>query len=217
MRRALFFLLIAVVGCRRSKTQPTYDTTVISAAEQQSIAAVEDRLKFLEGLKGTLPPPKKEDDEIKLDPTDHLHPYWVNEENLADISGDTKGIATEDVTFTHDCAMEARHPPFGTHTYAKLQTCGVARYAFVIRTTSRIAPAITKYANKKEDGTFRPGIALGDVVVYDFKTKKVVGQFRWTAIQSSQSLDPQHLDADFERALTDSLSEAQHKFVTDDS
>jgi hypothetical protein len=182
----LLLVLTVASGCKKKSSEPKSDPKIdklLADAEKKSVDAIEVKLKFIEGLRGTLAPPTTKDG-VTLD-KEWASALWVHEVDLGTIGATPKGPRVKDAEDLRNCVKEARTPDFGKRTIAKLDKCESARWLYVVRTLARTEPKVTEQAKGVQAGKFIPGTASGDVLVYDLRDKKHVGGYRWKASNDS--------------------------------
>lgn len=202
-------------GCKKKSTDDSTGPTAtgqaaVDAYEKKAIAAIDEKLKSVEALKGKLPATTT--DGVVLDAKASSTKWWVHDIDLANVETTPTGRRVKDANEIRECAKEVRHPDFGKHSVSKLGTCERTRYALVVRTLARTEPKVTQEAKGMEGGKFLGGNANGDVVVYDVEAKKVAGAFRWTAGSTPLVLDGK-IAKDFDENVFVAIQQAYVKYV----
>ncbi len=194
-------LLLAASGCKKKSSDGTPEVDKAQAErlktaqaqwakdEAASIATIEAKLAYIQGLRGKLAPPTTKDN-VTLD-KDWTRDLWVYEADLADVAVEPKGPRVKDVSEIRECAKEARHPDFGKHNSTTIDKCAGIRYVYIVRTLARTEPKFLADATKIESGKFSAGVANGDVLVYDVRDKKHIGGYRWSARNDASILGPE--------------------------
>ena len=202
-------------GCKKKSSDATSGPSasgqaVVTAYEKTATAAVDAKLKLVEGLKGKLPATTT--DGVTLDGKASSARWWVHDVDLANVEATPTGTRVKDAGDIRECAKEARHPDFGKHSIDRLGRCERTRYAFIVRTLSRTDPKVTEQAKGPQNGKFLGGSAIGDVVIYDLEAKKPIGGYRWQAGNDALVLDGK-LVKDFEENIFAAIQNGYSKYV----
>lgn len=201
----------STLGCKKKSSDSGSKPNETTLDYSKEVAALETKLKFVEGLKGALPPPTTKDG-ATVDPKLTFANWWVHDTDLGNVeAAPGEGLHVKDVNVIRECAKEARHPDFGKHSLDKLGSCGRTRYALVVRTLARVDPKVTSQAQGMENGKFTKGTATGDVLVYDLQEKKQVGGYRWKA-ENDATVTGGKLIADFEENILEAIAAESRKF-----
>jgi len=181
-------------------------TKFLADSEKKKVASIEEKLKYVEGLRGKLAPPTTKDG-VTLDPKDWVKALWVHEVDMADLNVTPKGSRVKEIEETRSCAKEARTPDFGKRSVAKMDQCDAVRYFYIVRTLSRTEPKVTAKAAGMETAKFSTGVATGDVLVYDVRAKQHVGGFLWKATNDN-SVTGENLTKNFEDNILENIRSA---------
>lgn len=202
----------STLGCKKKSSDSGSKPNETTLDYSKEVAALETKLKFVEGLKGALPPPTTKDG-ATVDPKLTFANWWVHDTDLGNVeAAPGEGLHVKDVNVIRECAKEARHPDFGKHSLDKLSRCERTRYALVVRTFARVAPKVTSEAKSLENGKFAKGTANGDVLVYDLQEKKQVGAYRWKAENGATVLDGK-INGDLDKNILYAIEDGGRKFL----
>ncbi len=213
----LFLVLLSGLapGCKKKSSDATPGPSasgqaVITAYEKTATAAVDAKLKFVEGLNGRIPTVTT--DGVTAESKLSFATWWVHDVDLANVEATPKGIRVKNAGDIRECAKEARHPDFGKHSLDRLGKCERIRYALIVRTLARTDPRVTEQAKSLQNGKFAGGSANGDVAVYDLETKKSVGGYRWKAGNDALVLDGK-IVKDFEENILAAIQDGYSKYI----
>lgn len=209
----LVLALVSTAACKKKETATDAGANlkVVTDYEKKAVANIEEKLQFIQGLRGKLAPPTTKDG-VVLD-KDWANYAWVHDTDLADLAATPKGSRLKDSDKLRACAKEARTPDFGKHTLDRLQNCESLRYVFVARTLNRVEPKVVSKAAGMENAKFEGCTAEGDVLVYDLNAKKHLGGFRWKAT-CDKSVFGEALTKNFEDNILEAIEAGHRKFIT---